>query len=121
MADVKLTRSLLVKRKQRREIEQVGHCDNLNFVQPPESIDDITGCARKVVSLAAFIESTDWNYVALDIVDRREIKIFSMEDFWRYIGESEVALEEPGQLSPVTVAKLVQYSRDCRSLYRAES
>ena len=31
------------------------------------------------------------------------------EDFWRYIGKSEVPLEEPGHLSAVTVAKGIEY------------
>jgi hypothetical protein len=44
----------------------------------------------------------------LDIIDRREIKSLGAETFWPYIGESEVPLEEPGHLSPVTVAKLIE-------------
>jgi hypothetical protein len=31
------------------------------------------------------------------------------ENFWRYIGKSDVQLEEPGHLSPVTVAKAIEY------------
>ena len=31
------------------------------------------------------------------------------ENFWPYIGKSEVPLEEPGHLSPVTVAKGIEY------------
>jgi hypothetical protein len=103
--------------KQRREIEQVAQRDNLNFALPPESIDEITRCAGKVVSLACFIESSDWNYAALDIVDRREIKSFSIEDFWRYIGESEVPLEEPDHLSPVTVAKMIAHGVDLVGIF----
>jgi hypothetical protein len=44
----------------------------------------------------------------LDIIDRREIKSLGAETFWPYIGESEVPLEEPDHLSPVTVAKLIE-------------
>jgi hypothetical protein len=29
--------------------------------------------------------------------------------FWRYMGKSNVSLEEPGHLSPVTVAKAIEY------------
>jgi hypothetical protein len=31
------------------------------------------------------------------------------EDFWRYIGKSEVRLQKPGHLSAVTVAKGIEY------------
>jgi hypothetical protein len=31
------------------------------------------------------------------------------ENFWRYIGESETLLEEPGHFWPVTVAKGIEY------------
>ena len=31
------------------------------------------------------------------------------EDFWRYIGKSEVPLQKPGHLSAVTVAKGIEY------------
>jgi len=48
-------------------------------------------------------------YSDLDIVDRREIKNLDGENFWRYIGKSEVPLEEPGHLSPATVAKAIEY------------
>jgi hypothetical protein len=48
-------------------------------------------------------------YSNLDIVDRREIKHLDPENFWRYIGKSEVLLEQPGHLSAVTVAKGVEY------------
>ena len=56
-----------------------------------------------------FIEGFDWQYSDLDIVDRREIKHLDPENFWRYIGKSEVPLEEPGHLSAVTVAKCIEY------------
>jgi hypothetical protein len=36
----------------------------------------------------------DWEYSDLDIVDRREIKHLAAENFWPYIGKSEVPLEE---------------------------
>ena len=45
----------------------------------------------------------------LDIVDRCEIKHLAAEDFWRYIAKSEVPIEESGHLSPVTVAKGIEY------------
>jgi hypothetical protein len=51
----------------------------------------------------------DWQYSDLDIVDRREIKHLDPENFWHYIGKSEVPLEEPGHLSAVTVAKGIEY------------
>ena len=47
--------------------------------------------------------------VDLDIVDRREIKNLDGENFWRYIGKSDVQLEGRGHLSPVTVAKAIEY------------
>jgi hypothetical protein len=71
-------------------------------------LDEIT-TGRKFVSLTDFIEQFDWEYSDLDIVDRREIKHLDAENFWRYIGKSEVPLEEPGHLSAVTVAKGIEY------------
>jgi len=32
-----------------------------------------------------------------------------LEDFWRYMGKSEVPIEESGHLSPVTIAKGIEY------------
>jgi hypothetical protein len=74
----------------------------------PSSLDEIT-TGPKFVSLTDFIEQLDWEYSDLDIVDRREIKHLDAEDFWRYVGKSEVPLQEPGHLSPVTVAKGIEY------------
>jgi hypothetical protein len=71
-------------------------------------LEDITGAA-KFVSLTDFIEQSGWQYSDVDIVDRCEIKHLDAENFWRYIGESETPLEEPGHLSPVTVAKVIEY------------
>jgi hypothetical protein len=70
-------------------------------------LDEIT-TGPKFVSLTDFIEHFDWQYADLDIVDRLE-RHLDAEDFWRYIGQSEVPLEEPGHLSPVTVAKGIEY------------
>jgi len=72
------------------------------------SLDEIT-TDPKFVSLTDFIEHFDWQYADLDIVDRREIKDLAAEDFWRYIGKSEVPLQKPGHLSAVTVAKGIEY------------
>jgi hypothetical protein len=71
-------------------------------------LDEIT-TAPKFLSLADFIEDFDWKYSDLDIIDRLEIKHLAAENFWRYIGQSEVPLEEPGHLSAVTVAKGIEY------------
>jgi hypothetical protein len=43
------------------------------------------------------------------LLPRPQIKHFDPESFWRYIGKSEMLLEEPGHLSPVTVAKGIEY------------
>src|SRR5215472_15222225 len=75
---------------------------------PPSSLDEIT-TDPKFVSLTDFIEQFDWEYADLDIVDRREIKDLAAEDFWRYIGKSEVPIEESGHLSAVRVAKGIEY------------
>ena len=93
--------------KQRREIDRIDQKLHYNLALPPSSVDEITRAA-KFVSLTDFIEQSDWEYSDLDIIDRREIKSLSAETFWPYIGESEVPLEEPGHLSPVTVAKLIE-------------
>jgi len=45
----------------------------------------------------------------LDIIDRLEIADLAIENFWRYIGQSEVRLQQPGHLSPDTVAKGIEY------------
>ena len=81
---------------------------HLDLAQPPSSLDEIT-TGPKFVSLTDFIEQFDWEYADLDIVDRREIKDLAAEDFWRYIGQSEVPLQKPSHLSAVTVAKGVEY------------
>jgi hypothetical protein len=98
--------------RQRREIDQIGHKFHFNLAPPPSSLDEIT-TGPKFVSLTDFIEHFDWQYADLDIVDRREIKDLAAEDFWRYIGKSEVPLEEPAHLSPVTVAKGIEYGVIC--------
>lgn len=90
--------------EQRKQIKEVAH-DLLNLAPPPESIEEVT----KSVSLRAFIENAGWNYAALDIVDRRKLESLSIEEFWWYIGDSQISLEEPGHLSPVTVAKIVAH------------
>jgi len=81
---------------------------HLDLAPPPSSLDEIT-TGPKFVSLTDFIEQFDWEYADLDIVDRREIKDLAAEDFWRYIGKSEVPLQKPGHLSAVTVAKGIEY------------
>src|SRR4029077_8868278 len=93
--------------RQRREIDQIGQKFHFNLAPPPSSLDEIT-TGPKFVSLTDFIEQFDWEYSDLDIVDRREIKHLAAENFWRYIGKSEVPLEEPGHLSAVTVAKGIE-------------
>ena len=94
--------------RQRREIDQIGQKFHLNLAPPPSSLDEIT-TGPKFVSLTDFIEQFDWEYSDLDIVDRREIKNLDGENFWCYIGKSDVPLEEPCHLSPVTVAKGIEY------------
>ena len=94
--------------RQRREIDQIGHKFHFNLAPPPSSLDEIT-TGPKFVSLTDFIEHFEWQYSDLDIVDRREIKELAAEDFWRYIGKSEVPLQKPGHLSTVTVAKGIEY------------
>jgi len=94
--------------RQRREIDQIGQKFHFNLAPPPSSLDEIT-TGPKFVSLTDFIEQFDWEYSDLDIVDRREIKHLAAENFWPYIGKSEVPLEEPGHLSAVTVAKGIEY------------
>src|SRR5690348_5232752 len=94
--------------RQRREIDQIGQKFQFNLAPPPSSLDEIT-TGPKFVSLTDFIEQFDWEYSDLDIIDRRKIKNLDGENFWRYIGEAEVPLQEPGHLSPVTVAKGIEY------------
>src|SRR6476619_3113695 len=94
--------------RQRREIDQIGQKFHFNLAPPPSSLDEIT-TGPKFVSLTDFIEQFNWEYSDLDIVDRREIKNLDPENFWRYIGKSELPLEEPGYLSPGTVAKGIEY------------
>jgi hypothetical protein len=93
--------------RQRREIDQIGQKFHFNLAPPPRSLEEITTCP-KFVSLTDFIEGFGWQYSDLDIVDRREIKPLDPENFWRYIGKSDVRLEEPGHLSAVTVAKGIE-------------
>jgi hypothetical protein len=94
--------------KQRHEIDRIGQQFHFNLAPPPDSLDGIT-MGPKFVSLADFIEDFDWKYSDLDIIDRLEIKQLALENFWRYIAKSEVPLQEPGHLSPVTVAKAIEY------------
>jgi hypothetical protein len=94
--------------KQRHEIDRLGQKFHFNLAPPPSSLDEIT-TSPKFVSLTDFIEQCDWKYSDLDIIDRLEIKDLAAEDFWRYIAKAEVRLEEPGHLSPVTVAKGIEY------------
>ena len=94
--------------RQRREIDQIGEKFHFNLAPPPSSLDEIT-TGPKFVSLTDFIEHFDWKYSDLDIVDRLETKHLDAENFWRYIGQSEVPLEKPAHLSPVTVAKGIEY------------
>ena len=77
--------------RQRREIDQLSQKLHFNFAPPPGSLDEITTCA-KFVSLTDFIERSEWEYSDLDIVDRREIKVLAMEDFWEFIAKTEVPL-----------------------------
>jgi hypothetical protein len=93
---------------QRRMIDSLSQRQPLNLAPPPKSLEDTTIRAGKFISLTAFIEDSDWDYAALDIVDRLEIRRFSIEDFWRCFGESVLPIESPRQLSPVTVAKLTE-------------
>jgi hypothetical protein len=94
--------------RQRREIDQIGQKFHFNLAPPPSSLDEIT-TGLKFVSLTDFIEHFDWQYADLDIVDRLEMKHLALEDFWRYIGKSEVPIQESGYLSAVTVAKGIEY------------
>jgi hypothetical protein len=94
--------------RQRRELDQIGQKFRFNLAPPPSSLDEIT-TGPKFVSLTDFIEHFNWQYADLDIVDRREIKDLAPENFWRYIAKSEVPIQEPGHLSPVTVAKAIEY------------
>src|SRR5258708_9712039 len=94
--------------RQRREIDQIGQKFHFNLAPPRSSLDEIT-TGPKFVSLTDFIEQFDWEYSDLDIVDRREIKHLAAENFWRYIGKSEVPLEEPSHLSAGTVAQDIEY------------
>jgi len=94
--------------RQRREIDQIGQKFHFNLAPPPGSLDEIT-TGPKFLSLADFIEDFDWKYSGLDILDRLEVKHLDAENVWRYIGQSDVPVEEPGHLSPVTVAKGIEY------------
>ena len=94
--------------RQRREIDRIGQKCHFNLAPPPGSLDEITTGPR-FISLTDFIEEFDWKYSDLDIIDRLEIPDLAVENFWRYIGKSEVPLEEPGHLSAVTVAKGIEY------------
>src|ERR1700739_1007328 len=94
--------------RQRREIDRIGQKCHFNLAPPPGSLGEITTGPR-FISLTDFIEEFDWKYSDLDIIDRLEIPDLAVENFWRYIGKSDVPLEEPGHLSPVTVAKGIEY------------
>jgi hypothetical protein len=99
---------LRLNSRQRREIDQISQKFHFNLAPPPSSLDEIT-TRPTFVSLTEFIEQFDWQYSDLDIVDRLEIADLALEDFWHYIARSEVAIQEPGHLSPVTVAKCINY------------
>jgi hypothetical protein len=94
--------------RQRREIDRIGQKFHFNLAPPPGSLDEIT-TGPKFVSLTDFIEDFDWKFSDLDVIDRLEIADLALEDFWRYIGKSEVPIEESGHLSPVTVARGIEY------------
>jgi hypothetical protein len=94
--------------RQRREIDRIGQKFHFNLAPPPDSMDGIT-MGPKFVSLADFIEDFDWKYFDLDIIDRLEVADLALEDFWRYIGKSEVPIQESGRLSAVTVVKGIEY------------
>ena len=93
---------------QRLEIDEISQKFYFNLALPPNSLEGIT-MGPKFVSLADFIEDFDWKYSDLDIIDRLEIKHLALEKFWRYIAKSDVPIQEPGHLSPVTVAKGIEY------------
>ena len=57
--------------------------------------------------LAKRLLRSDWEYSDLDIIDRREIKVLATEQFWEHVAESGTPVQEPGHLSPVTVAKVI--------------
>src|SRR5258705_5940537 len=97
-----------INSSKRREKDKIGQKYHFNLAPSPSSLDEIT-TGPKFVFLTDFIEQFDWEYSDLDIVDRREIKHLAAENFWPYIGKSEVPLEEPGHLSAVTVAKGIEY------------
>jgi hypothetical protein len=83
---------------QLREIDQIGPKSHFNLAPPPSSLDKITR-GPKFVSLTDFIEQFEWEYADLDIVDRLEIPDLALEIFWRYIGQSEVPIQESGRLN----------------------
>jgi hypothetical protein len=58
------------------------------------------------------LSSVTGKYADLDIIDRLQIKHLDPESFCHYIDKSDTPLEEPGHLSPVTVAKVIQYGVD---------
>ena len=93
---------------QRLEIDEISQKFYFNLALPPNSLEGIT-MGPKFVSLADFIEDFEWKYSDLDIIDRLEIKQLALENFWRYIAKSEVPIQEPGHLSPVTVGKGIEY------------
>ena len=78
--------------RQRREIDEIGRKFRFNLAPPPGSLDEITR-GPKFVSLTDFIEHFDWKYSDLDIIDRLEIADLALENFWRYIGQSEMPLQ----------------------------
>ena len=94
--------------RQRQQIDQIGQQFHFNLARPPSSFGEITTCL-KFLSLTDFIEGFEWKYADLDIIDRLQIKHLDPESFWRYIAKSEVPIEESGHLSPVTVAKGIEY------------
>jgi hypothetical protein len=94
--------------RQRQQIDQIGQQFHFNLARPASSFDEITTCL-KFHSLTDFIEEFDWKYADLDIIDRLQINHLYPESFCHYIDKSDTPLEEPGHLSPVTVAKVIEY------------
>lgn len=72
----------------------------------------------KKTTLAEFVRDyeKEFPYAALDLVDKLGLDSFSAESFDNHI--DRVLLAIPGHLSPVTVAKLVQY---CLQILESEA
>ena len=59
--------------RQRQQIDQTGQQFHFNLASPPSSLDEIT-TGPTFVSLTDLIEQFDWEYLDLDIIERREMK-----------------------------------------------